>query len=318
MDGARDAAASTMRSATAAQEPACPLVSVGMPIYNSARHLRTALDSLQNQTLTDFELIISDNASTDDTQAICEEYMRRDARIRYIRQGHNIGAPRNWNVLVHEARGELFKWASGNDYCAPTMLERCVGAMRDEPSVVLCYGRTQLIGESAKPIGLYEGDIAVPDIRASDRFDRVRRELSMNNAQQGVIRTAMLRQTGLDRPYPNGDVELMAELALHGRFVLLPDVLLYRRQSPGTITAMRSPADLQRIYNPEARRPMKLVLTRFHWDHLVGIARAPVPLREKFRAWGHAVRYVRWDRSKLWREMCSLVRPETTTRAHGT
>jgi len=287
-----------------------------MPIYNSARHLRSALDSLLNQTLTDFELIISDNASTDDTRAICEEYAQRDARIRYIRQARNIGAPRNWNVLVHEARGEFFKWASGNDYCAPTMLERCVEAIRNEPTVVLCYGRTQLIDESANPIGLYGGDIAVPDVRASDRFERIRRELSMNNAQQGVIRSAALRRTGLDRPYPNGDMALMAELALYGRFLLLPEVLLYRRQSPGTITAMRSPADLLRIFNPEARTPMKLVATRFHWDHFVGVARAPIPLRERLRAWRHSVRHAYWDRSKLWREMCSLVRSEAITQAH--
>lgn len=305
-----------MRSDIAGQEPARPLVSIGVPVYNSARHLREALDSLLNQTLADFELIISDNASTDDTRAICEEYVKRDARIRCIRQARNIGAPRNWNFVVHEARGEFFKWASGNDYCAPTMLERCIEAMRHEPTVVLCYGRTQLIDESAKPIGLYEKDIAVPDIRASDRFERVRRELSMNNAQQGVIRSAVLRRTGLDRPYPNGDMALMAELALYGRFLLLPDVLLYRRQSPGTITALRSPADVQRIFNPEARTPMKLVLARFHWDHFVGVGRAPISVREKLRAWGHSVRHAVWDRSKLWREICSLVRSDTTTRAH--
>jgi glycosyltransferase involved in cell wall biosynthesis len=316
MDGASEVLQKTaMSSVIAGQELACPLVSVGVPVYNSARYLRSALDSVLNQTLTSFELIISDNASTDDTRAICEEYVRRDARVRYIRQARNIGAPRNWNVLVHEARGEFFKWASGNDNCAPTLLERCVDAMRREPTAVLCYGRTQLIDENAEAIGVYEKDIDVSDARASDRFERVRRELSMNNAQQGVIRSAVLRRTGLDRPYPNGDIALMAELALYGRFLLLPDVLLYRRQSPGTITAMRSPADLQRIFNPEARAPMKLVLARFHWDHFVGVARAPIPLRERLRAWGHSVRHARWDRSKLWSEVCSLVRSEATTRA---
>ena len=69
-----------------------PMVSIGMPIYSGERYIREALDSLLAQTFTDFELIISDNASSDRTESICREYAERDARIIYFRQEENIGA----------------------------------------------------------------------------------------------------------------------------------------------------------------------------------------------------------------------------------
>jgi len=92
-----------------------PLVSIGMPVYNGARYIREALDSLLGQTFTDFELIISDNASTDSTEAICREYAAKDQRIRYIRQSHNLGASGNFKFVLDQALGEYFMWAAHDD-----------------------------------------------------------------------------------------------------------------------------------------------------------------------------------------------------------
>jgi glycosyltransferase involved in cell wall biosynthesis len=286
-----------------------PLVSIGVPVYNAAHYLGQALDSLLGQTLDNFELIISDNASTDDTEALCRDYARRDPRIRYIRQPMNIGAPRNWNAVLQLARGEFFKWASGNDYCAPTLLERCVEALRADPGAVLCFGRTQLVGENGQTLRLYEDDFAVLDDSPADRFMRVRAQLRLNNVQQSVMRRAVLRRTRLDRLYPGGDMALTAELALYGRFLLLPEVLLYRRHGAGTLTSMRSPAEVQRMCNPQARRPLRLVASRFHWDHFMSVARAPISLAEKRRAWADALRRLHWARAELWEELRSLFRP---------
>ena len=90
-------------------------VSIGMPVYNGAQYIREALDSLLTQTFTDFELIISDNASTDATQSICEEYARRDLRIRYVRQSENKGALANFQFVLEQAQGEFFMWAAADD-----------------------------------------------------------------------------------------------------------------------------------------------------------------------------------------------------------
>jgi polysaccharide pyruvyl transferase WcaK-like protein/glycosyltransferase involved in cell wall biosynthesis len=283
-----------------------PTASIGMPIYNSQRHLRQALDAVLGQTFSDFELIISDNGSTDATADICNEYAARDRRIRYIRQKKNIGAPRNWNAVLVEAKGKYFKWASGNDYCAPEALALSVERMEREPDIALCYGRTDLVDNDGNSLGLYQGDLDVGDARPSDRFRRILKDMALNNAQQGLIRTDVIKRTGLDRLYPGGDIPLMAEIVLYGRMILLPQVLLYRRFTPGTVMAMRSPAEVTLIYNPEAKRPAKLLRSHFHWDNFVSIIRAPIGYAEKARAWGFAMRYAAWDREKVWGEIRSL------------
>ena len=86
-----------------------------MPVYNGEPFIREALDSLLAQTFTDFELIISDNASTDATKAICLEYAARDARVHYVRQPENRGALANFQFALDEAAGEYFMWAAADD-----------------------------------------------------------------------------------------------------------------------------------------------------------------------------------------------------------
>lgn len=270
-----------------------PTVSIGLPVYNGARFLPQAFESLLGQTYRDFELIVSDNASTDETAAICAEYAARDSRVRYIRQPVNIGAPRNWSFVVTVARGRYFKWASCNDRCAEDMLERCVAVLEQQPHAVLCYGRTRLVDEETGREEPYAGDIAIEDERPSDRLMRLLRELRLNNAQSGLIRLDALRQTGLDRPYPAGDMPLMAELALRGTFVLLPDVLLFRRM--GLQTFSRGLAGKAHADFYGARSTALLDLLRRHRDHAIGVLRAPISAREKGRSLRQLVRHLYWD-----------------------
>lgn len=108
-----------------------PAVSMGMPVYNGAEYVREALDSLLGQTFSDFELIISDNASSDATQAICEEYARRDSRIRYVRQGENKGAAANFRFVLDCAKADLFMWAAYDDLWAPNYLMDATALLSD-------------------------------------------------------------------------------------------------------------------------------------------------------------------------------------------
>jgi glycosyltransferase involved in cell wall biosynthesis len=287
-----------------------PLVSVGIPVYNGEKNLARALDSILNQNYSNLEIIISDNASNDGTRGICEEYARRDSRIRYIRQTKNIGAPRNWNVAVHEASGVYFKWASANDYCAPTMIEKCVEVLNDDPGIVLCYGRTQLVDKDETPIGVYDGDNSFAQDRPSERFANICRQIGLNNMQCGVFRLEVLRRTRLDRPYPSGDLTLMAELALYGRFRMLPDILLYRRQSRGTFTSLLNPMELNQVYNPQRKKPMKLIRTRRHIDNFVSILRASISVIEKLRSLVFVSRMAIWDRKEIYLEFLSLFRTQ--------
>ena len=284
-----------------------PLVSIGVPAYNAERFIGRALDSLLAQTLSDFEVIISDNASTDETRALCEDYARRDRRIRYVRQTSNIGAPRNWNFVVHEARGEFFKWSSASDYCSPLMLELCVKSMQADLGVVLCYGKTQYVDEEERPIRVYDREVGFEEERPSERFAHICAKMTINNLQCGLFRLDALRRTRLDRLYPSGDLALMAELTLYGRFRMLPEILLFRCESRDTSTAMIAPLERQRVYEPHATRAIKLILVRRYLDNLASIRRAPISIAEKANAYRRILRLMRWDRGRIGREFLSLI-----------
>jgi glycosyltransferase involved in cell wall biosynthesis len=285
-----------------------PAVSIGLPVYNGQRFLAQAIESLLGQSFSDLELIISDNASSDGTPEMCEHYRQLDSRVRVFRQSSNIGAPRNWNFVVHQARGRYFKWAAANDYCDGAMLAKCVGILDQDPSAVLCYGRTCLVDDRDGTSQLYAGDISVTDDRPSDRFKRVSRDLELNNAQSGLIRLDVLKGTRLDRPYPAGDLVLMAELALAGHWRLLPEVLLYRRMGKETFSRLLSKTELRQFFDPQSSAAVSLDHWRCHLDYIGAIARARISLREKLRALRFAARHAYWDNANLRREAGALLR----------
>jgi glycosyltransferase involved in cell wall biosynthesis len=99
------------------------LVSIGMPVFNGEKFIHEAINSLLSQTFTDFELIISDNASTDKTEAICREYEKKDKRIRYVRQKENIGVIANFKYVLDQSAGEYFMWAAADDVWGKTWIK---------------------------------------------------------------------------------------------------------------------------------------------------------------------------------------------------
>lgn len=206
-----------------------PTLSIGLPVYNGERYLRTALDSLLAQDFHDFELIISDNASTDGTSAICREYADRDARIRHYRNEKNIGASGNYNRLVELARGEFFKWAAHDDVCLPGLLRRCMEAIQPAPvSVVLAYPRAILIDEAGRAIGPAPDRADADSEHPHRRLGRCLFYVQTGHPLWGVIRLQALRQTRLMGCLLS-DFVLLAELALRGRIREVPEVLFQLR-----------------------------------------------------------------------------------------
>ena len=117
-----------------------PIVSIGLPVYNGEDFLKYALDSLLSQTFRNFELIISDNASTDNTPKICQEYVLRDKRIRYIRQNNNMGALWNFNFVLKQSNKEYFIWVSSDDKLHPEFLEKNIDILEKNKNVVCSIG----------------------------------------------------------------------------------------------------------------------------------------------------------------------------------
>lgn len=213
--------------------PSRPRVSVGVPVRNGERFLPEALDSLLAQSYKNFELIISDNASSDRTQSICREYAARDHRIRYYRSEQDVGLANNFNYLFIRARGEYFKWAAADDVHEPDWISNCLTVLEQDPSVVLVYGKTRFIDENGALVN--ETDPGF-DLRFDAAIDRLRYVISATswvNAIFGLIRSYELAKTRLLPSYPGGDYPLLAQLAVLGKFVEVPDLLFRRRLHPG-------------------------------------------------------------------------------------
>jgi glycosyltransferase involved in cell wall biosynthesis len=139
-----------------------PLVSIGLPVYNGGRYLAEAIESILSQTYRHFELIIRDNASTDDTEQICRRFAALDHRIRYFRNAANLGLSRNFNLTAERASGKYFRWAACDDHIAPEYLARCVEALEADATIVLCHSQVRVIGENGEEVANfdYESDYA--------------------------------------------------------------------------------------------------------------------------------------------------------------
>lgn len=206
-----------------------PRISIGLPVYNAEKYLRCALDSILSQTFTDFELIISDNASTDSTPEICEQYANIDSRIRYCRNEKNLGAAENFNKVFRLARAKYFKWIAYDDVCLPSFLEKCIEVLDRNPDIALCYPKTVLIDEDGNEIKKYDDRLHMMEKAPHERLRHYLTKVNLANAVFGVIRTSVLRDTRLLGKYFGADYILLMELCLRGKFFEVQDHLFLRR-----------------------------------------------------------------------------------------
>ena len=251
-------------------------LSIGLPVHNGENHLAESIESLLAQTFEDFELILSDNASTDSTPDICQDFAHRDKRIRYFRQRFNIGASRNFNWVVHRARAPFFKWAAHDDIYEPTFFERCMDVLQHEPKVILAHSMVDLIDTSgaklcfdsaahryidfagralpeSEPLNIGESDHPVK------RFDEVLQRVNWCFAIFGIIRSHILRQTSLQESYFGCDKVLLAQLALLGPFRQVRETLFHYRFHSRT-SRLLSWRERQRFVDPN----VSVLIPAFH------------------------------------------------------
>jgi glycosyltransferase involved in cell wall biosynthesis len=206
-----------------------PRVSVGLPIYNGAQYLARAVDSLLAQTFEDFEIIISDNGSTDDTERICRAYAARDARIRFVRSETNRGMLWNFQRTLELARGPYFKWMAHDDECEPEFLRRCVQELDAVPGIVLCAPATVDIDAHGNKLRSHGWAARSDSADVCERFhDIIRDRLAFPFF--GVMRTAVMRELDLSKPCLAFDKLVLTELALRGRLLVLDDQLQLHRE----------------------------------------------------------------------------------------
>jgi glycosyltransferase involved in cell wall biosynthesis len=210
-----------------------PMVSVGLPVYNGERYLRDALASLLRQDFQDFELIISDNASTDGTPEICRQFANRDRRVRYFRNDANIGANPNFNRTLELARAPLFRWAAHDDLVEPTYLSSCISMLESSPRAVLCHSLVQIIGPDSEPLGVYDASkFRVGSYDVAERFAGLILTRHLCTDIFGLVRTEALRQVGGLADYFGSDRATLAALGLIGRIVHVQAPLHRNRLHP--------------------------------------------------------------------------------------
>lgn len=285
-----------------------PRVSIGMPAYNAEATIAESLDALLSQTWSDFELIVSDNASADRTWQIVQEYARRDPRIVPMRQDRNIGANGNYTAVFRAARGRYFKWASSNDWCAPTFLERCVRHLDAHPDAVLVAPRTRLFEENVDTFRDYADDTPYDGADPVERFLNVGESLKLNNVLNGVARSEALAKTRLIDHFPGADNVLVGHLALLGKLVLLDEPLFYRRMDRATATHLMSREAVHRHHYPAATLRSLFPAWRF----VAGLAHAVFASRlgaaDKRRALRFVAREAYWRRASLQRDLVHAMR----------
>ncbi len=287
---------------------ATPRVSVGIPVFNGEPFITETLDSVVGQTFEDLEIIISDNASTDGTESICQEYAQKDGRIRYVRNRENIGLAKNFQRVVQLARGEYFKLANADDLCGPDLVSQCVQVLDRDPTIVLCYGKTTLIDGQGRTLREHEDRLDLRSASVTERFRLALERIGLTNVLQGVMRTDALQQTALLDTYVGADMVLVVELALRGRFHELPARLFQRRIHAGAFSSQASEEGQLGTWEPGARRSTELYFWRHYRGYLRAISRAPLPVPTKLRLAGVVMKRAITARGVLAHELFNSVR----------
>jgi len=277
-----------------------PRVGIGLPVYNGEKHIALSLDSILAQTHENFELIISDNASTDRTEEICRQYASRDSRIRYFRNPENLGAARNYNrVFELFSGGKYFRWNSHDDLIGPTNLEKCVQKLEESPSAILSFPRRRYITwedgrvignawESVAGASTEDGISAGRPTNRLDNFDGIdfAAVLRLYGGWFPVFAFALytteaVRKTHLLGSFPGADRILVAELAMQGDFVEVPEELYFQRLHPASgWTARKNLQEEATWFDPRSRAP-KFPKLSMYFRYLSAIHCAPIALHKK-------------------------------------
>ena len=271
-----------------------PRVSVGLPVYNGERYLSKAIQSILSQTYEHFELIISDNASTDQTEAICRSYATRDDRIRYTRQERNMGAAWNFNYVADLGLGEYFKWAAHDDLLDKTFLSRCVDVLENDTDVVLCHSLVRIIDENSNVLRDHNDNLRHLDSPYTHRrfFSAMSFSLHCYDIF-GLIRSDVLRNTPLIAPYIGSDRCLLVELSLQGKIYRIQDYLFFSTEHSGR--SVRKPVpDLVRWFDPNLHQKIHIPIWRYFIEYFKSVGRVRIRLDERLSCYVQLIRWFKW------------------------
>jgi len=249
-----------------------PLVSIGMPVYNAEEYIGRSIDSVLNQTYSNLELIISDNASTDSTQEICKKYLKMDSRISYYRLEKNFGAAINFNSTFNLSNGEYFKWQAHDDIMANSYLSKCLNILKNDRQIVLCHTFDQVIDEVGKRkkvlsfqnINFNEKLVYQNYLKFLKNFRYGQDEATVVN---GLFRTDVLALTNLIGNYNSSDLVLLAQIVLCGKIEIINECLFFKRYHKNKSTqANRTNKEIAKWFDTSSKGnqiPLIIWFTKF-------------------------------------------------------
>jgi glycosyltransferase involved in cell wall biosynthesis len=277
-----------------------PRVSVGMPVYNGDNYLAETLESIFAQTLQDFEIVISDNGSTDGTEAICRQYVAKDPRVHYHRSEANRGVSWNFRRAAGLSSGEYFMFLAHDDKLAPEFLEKCVSVLDSHPEVALCYPKAIEIDSQGNHLYKKEQFLDADSPQPHKRFRQMIRMDHNCETLFGLTRASAFKQTTIHAEFPDGDRVMLAELSLHGTYYRVPEYLFLHREHPVRSINLY-PTRFDRMQLLEPQRAGEFTLPHFleFFEYLHCIRRAPLSFRQRLACYTEMLRWLRDNRRRL-------------------
>lgn len=249
-----------------------PTLSIGIPVRNGARYLAETLARLRSvEDLDDVEVLISDNASSDETPDVVRSASARDPRIRHVRQAEDIGPAGNFNYVFQHTSGEFFSWLAYDDLFAPAFHRQLVELLRGRPEAAAAMSRVRLIDGSGRLLDHSDEPIVGDHPDPIERFIRYAGYSHYCQFCYGVARRSAMEKTRLLGTFWSGDRLYCAELALAGPLLRHPETLFYVRQHPDRLTrrvGRGERATMRSFLTPHGSRAVTLYYTRQLWESL--------------------------------------------------
>lgn len=280
-----------------------PCLSIGLPVYNGERYIARALDSISNQSFEDYEIIISDNASTDRTVEICQEYAARDRRVRLFQNQQNVGATKNYNRVFELAGGKYFKWAAHDDELAVEFLSKCVTVLDQDSEIILCHTKSAMIDEQSLKIGSYESKVNWNAATPQERFHDLVLSRHPCTAIFGVVRSEVLRRTPLIGNFVGSDRNLLAELGLLGRIYEVPEYLFFRRDHSQASISKYDEYERLKWFDPNKTGRIHLPYWRNGLEYFNAVRRVPLRWPERLICYRYAAFWFKRERKSLLRDI---------------
>ena len=221
-----------------------PKISIGIPVYNGEELIEKTLNSILKQTYQDFEVIISDNASTDSTQDICKNYVKIDKRIKYHRQPKNMGPYWNFNYVLEQALGEYFTWFAIDDLHTETFLEKNLRILEENSNVVASISNVKYFGLNSENI---ERDDLFQKFKNifKYRFDKQTKfkqvfpaygpyekkatlylRMDRSTSLYAVFRKSVIKKSMIIEPFSSSDLAIILNVLKHGDFHVVDEILM--------------------------------------------------------------------------------------------